>query len=160
MLHRIHYHISHLYSAFYPSESDKFHNQSSCMSEVSYDTFSPIPGYTIPHKYKRYSKINTTNTYLKPTQYTTTHFLCFYVFCAIHFTNFLFFSSYDILISRLKVLSMQETIECPEYINQLINYREKKLIKIVTGFRRCGKSTLTNLLELIFDQYYWDKHLY
>ena len=55
---------------------------------------------------------------------------------------------------------MQETIECPEYIKQLINYREKQLIKIVTGFRRCGKSTLTSLLELIFDQYYWDKHLY
>lgn len=42
---------------------------------------------------------------------------------------------------------MLETIERPEYINQLINFREKQLIKVVTGIRRCGKSTL-------FDLYY------
>ncbi|MEG2213234.1 MAG: ATPase, partial [Clostridiales bacterium] len=29
-----------------------------------------------------------------------------------------------------------------EYLNQLIAWREKKLIKVVTGVRRCGKSTL------------------
>lgn len=40
---------------------------------------------------------------------------------------------------------MQKTIERPEYINQLINFREKQLIKVVTGIRRCGKSTLFDL---------------
>lgn len=40
---------------------------------------------------------------------------------------------------------MQKTIERPEYINQLINFRKKQLIKVVTGIRRCGKSTLLDL---------------
>ncbi|MEG1140466.1 MAG: AAA family ATPase, partial [Lachnospiraceae bacterium] len=29
-----------------------------------------------------------------------------------------------------------------DYLNQLIAWREKKIIKVVTGVRRCGKSTL------------------
>lgn len=33
-------------------------------------------------------------------------------------------------------------IQRPEYLNKLISWREKKAIKIVTGVRRCGKSTL------------------
>lgn len=36
-------------------------------------------------------------------------------------------------------------IERPEYLNMLINFKEKDLIKIVTGIRRCGKSTLFDL---------------
>ncbi len=36
-------------------------------------------------------------------------------------------------------------IERPEYLNQLIQFKDKKLIKIVTGIRRCGKSTLYEL---------------
>jgi len=32
-----------------------------------------------------------------------------------------------------------------EYLNRLINWREKQLIKVVTGVRRCGKSTLFSL---------------
>lgn len=32
-----------------------------------------------------------------------------------------------------------------EYLNQLIKWREKKIIKVVTGVRRCGKSTLFTL---------------
>ena len=63
----------------------------------------------------------------------------------MYFTNLLFSAIYDILIGRLEVLSMQKTIERPEYINQLINFREKQLIKVVTGIRRCGKSTLFDL---------------
>lgn len=36
-------------------------------------------------------------------------------------------------------------IERPEYLNQLIRFKDKDLIKIVTGIRRCGKSTLFDL---------------
>ncbi len=36
-------------------------------------------------------------------------------------------------------------IERPEYLNQLIRFKDKDLIKIVTGIRRCGKSTLYEL---------------
>lgn len=32
-----------------------------------------------------------------------------------------------------------------EYLNRLITWREKKIIKVVTGVRRCGKSTLFEL---------------
>lgn len=40
---------------------------------------------------------------------------------------------------------MQKMIERPDYLNQLISFREKQLIKVVTGIRRCGKSTLFDL---------------
>lgn len=33
------------------------------------------------------------------------------------------------------------------YLNQLINFRDKPLIKVITGMRRCGKSTLLRLFE-------------
>jgi predicted AAA+ superfamily ATPase len=33
------------------------------------------------------------------------------------------------------------------YLNQLINFKDKPLIKVVTGIRRCGKSTLLALFE-------------
>ncbi|MEI6578187.1 MAG: ATP-binding protein [Eubacteriales bacterium] len=33
----------------------------------------------------------------------------------------------------------------PEYLEQLINFKDKQLIKVVTGIRRCGKSTLFDL---------------
>ncbi len=36
-------------------------------------------------------------------------------------------------------------IERPLYLQELINFKEKDLIKIVTGIRRCGKSTLFDL---------------
>ncbi|MGF6990263.1 putative AAA+ superfamily ATPase [Lachnospiraceae bacterium PM6-15] len=34
-----------------------------------------------------------------------------------------------------------------EYLNKLIAFREKKLIKIITGIRRCGKSTLLEIYQ-------------
>ena len=34
-----------------------------------------------------------------------------------------------------------------EYLNQLINFKNKQLIKVVTGIRRCGKSTLFELYK-------------
>lgn len=33
------------------------------------------------------------------------------------------------------------------YLNQLIQYKDKPLIKVITGLRRCGKSTLLSLFE-------------
>ena len=32
-----------------------------------------------------------------------------------------------------------------EYLNELIRWKDKDLIKVVTGIRRCGKSTLFDL---------------
>jgi predicted AAA+ superfamily ATPase len=40
---------------------------------------------------------------------------------------------------------MNKLIERPDYLDQLIQFREKELIKVVTGIRRCGKSTLFDL---------------
>jgi len=44
-------------------------------------------------------------------------------------------------------------IERTEYLNKLKNFKDKHLIKVITGIRRCGKSTL---LEL-FQQYLKEK---
>ena len=38
-------------------------------------------------------------------------------------------------------------VERKEYIEQLIGYRDKRVIKIITGIRRCGKSTLLALFQ-------------
>ena len=38
-------------------------------------------------------------------------------------------------------------IDRPNYINELIKFKDKDLIKIITGIRRCGKSTLMNLFK-------------
>lgn len=44
-------------------------------------------------------------------------------------------------------------IERPTYLAQLISFKEKDLIKIVTGIRRCGKSTLFDLfIEYLLSQ--------
>ena len=38
-------------------------------------------------------------------------------------------------------------IERKEYMDRLIGYRDKQVIKIITGIRRCGKSTLLALFQ-------------
>ncbi len=38
-----------------------------------------------------------------------------------------------------------EMIKRPEYLSKLISWREKQIIKVVSGVRRCGKSTLFSL---------------
>lgn len=38
-------------------------------------------------------------------------------------------------------------IERPEYIKQLLPFKDKKIIKIITGVRRCGKSTMFELYQ-------------
>ena len=40
---------------------------------------------------------------------------------------------------------MVERINRPDYIQRLIEYKDKDVVKIVTGIRRCGKSTLLDL---------------
>ena len=38
-------------------------------------------------------------------------------------------------------------IERPEYINELKKFKDKDLIKVVTGIRRCGKSTILEMFK-------------
>ena len=40
---------------------------------------------------------------------------------------------------------MRTLIDRPAYMEQLISFREKQIIKVITGIRRCGKSTLFDL---------------
>lgn len=42
---------------------------------------------------------------------------------------------------------MTERINRPDYLNKLIDFKDKDLVKIVTGIRRCGKSTLLDLFK-------------
>lgn len=34
-----------------------------------------------------------------------------------------------------------------EFLNELLSFKDKKLIKVISGIRRCGKSTLLDLFE-------------
>lgn len=40
---------------------------------------------------------------------------------------------------------MTELINRPEYLKQLIENKDVNLVKIITGIRRCGKSSLLDL---------------
>ena len=40
---------------------------------------------------------------------------------------------------------MQSVVERPSYLDELKRWKDKDLIKVVTGIRRCGKSTLFEL---------------
>jgi len=42
---------------------------------------------------------------------------------------------------------MSELLARPQYLDQFVSFRDKDLIKVVTGIRRCGKSTLFDLYE-------------
>ena len=42
---------------------------------------------------------------------------------------------------------MPELINRPEYLKQLIENKDVDLVKIVTGIRRCGKSSLLDLFH-------------
>lgn len=55
---------------------------------------------------------------------------------------------------------MAELINRPEYLKQLIQNRDVDLIKIVTGIRRCGKSTLLDLFhQYLSDEGVEDDHI-
>ena len=44
-------------------------------------------------------------------------------------------------------------IERPLYLQKLISYRDKPVIKVITGIRRCGKSSiLTSFAEYLTSQ--------
>lgn len=38
-------------------------------------------------------------------------------------------------------------IERTSYLNKLIAFKDKELIKVITGIRRCGKSTLMQIFR-------------
>ncbi|MDR3173280.1 MAG: AAA family ATPase, partial [Treponema sp.] len=38
-------------------------------------------------------------------------------------------------------------VERPGYIEKLLKFKDKRLIKVITGIRRCGKSTLLELFR-------------
>ena len=38
-------------------------------------------------------------------------------------------------------------IERNDYLNLLIRFKDKELIKVITGIKRCGKSTLLDLYK-------------
>ena len=40
-----------------------------------------------------------------------------------------------------------QRIERKEYLDKLIAFRDKKIIKVVTGVRRCGKSTIMEIYQ-------------
>ena len=46
-------------------------------------------------------------------------------------------------------------IERKEYLEKLIAWKDKQLIKIVTGVRRCGKSNASGNLSQLFKRA-WD----
>ena len=41
-------------------------------------------------------------------------------------------------------------IERPEYLKELKKFKDKELIKVITGIRRCGKSTLLEIYKNIY----------
>jgi predicted AAA+ superfamily ATPase len=45
------------------------------------------------------------------------------------------------------ISKLNGTVKRTEFINQLIGFKDKELIKVITGIRRCGKSTLLDLYK-------------
>lgn len=55
---------------------------------------------------------------------------------------------------------MTKLINRPEYLNQFISNKDIHLVKIVTGIRRCGKSSLLDLYHrYLSDQGIPDSHI-
>jgi predicted AAA+ superfamily ATPase len=53
----------------------------------------------------------------------------------------------QVLIKYLYFRRMKKVIDRKEYIEKLLSYKDKGLIKVVTGLRRSGKSTLLELFQ-------------
>jgi len=51
------------------------------------------------------------------------------------------------MLCKMEADLMVGCIDRPEYIKRLIDYKDKDVVKIVTGVRRCGKSTLLDLYK-------------
>lgn len=47
----------------------------------------------------------------------------------------------------MKILKNRDLINRPEYLDKLIQNKDVDLVKIITGIRRCGKSSLLDLFE-------------
>ena len=62
---------------------------------------------------------------------------------AIQCKNFTFLIRYSILTAKRG----DGMIPREEYLDNLVRFRDKDLIKVVTGIRRCGKSTLFELYQ-------------
>lgn len=54
---------------------------------------------------------------------------------------------WGILTLRTEKGGMTMMIQRKEYLNKLIAFKDKQLIKVVTGIRRCGKSTLLEIYQ-------------
>ena len=52
-----------------------------------------------------------------------------------------------ILILRIERGGIAMVIQRKEYLDKLIAFKDKQLIKVVTGIRRCGKSTLLEIYQ-------------
>ena len=42
---------------------------------------------------------------------------------------------------------MNNMIERKEYLKQLLSWKDQNIIKVLTGIRRCGKSTILKLYQ-------------
>lgn len=51
------------------------------------------------------------------------------------------------MLKILEIGGLEMLLQRTEYLDRLIAFRDKQLIKIVTGIRRCGKSTLLELYQ-------------
>ena len=49
--------------------------------------------------------------------------------------------------SQIRIGDMEFMIQRKEYLNRLIAWKDEQVIKVVTGIRRCGKSTLLDLYK-------------
>lgn len=55
--------------------------------------------------------------------------------------------TWSILIVHIKKDGIIMVIQRKEYLDKLIAFKDKQLIKVVTGIRRCGKSTLLEIYQ-------------
>lgn len=54
---------------------------------------------------------------------------------------------YTFVEQKWRCAMAQQRLERKEYLDKLIGFRDKQLIKVVTGVRRCGKSTLLEIYQ-------------
>src|SRR5665647_320822 len=55
--------------------------------------------------------------------------------------------SFKVLYKQLVKVGAGIMIQRAEYFDKLLSFKDKKLVKIVTGIRRCGKSTLLEMFR-------------
>ena len=52
-----------------------------------------------------------------------------------------------VVIIETKTIRRLDMVERKEYLKKLIAWKDEQVIKVVTGIRRCGKSTLLELYK-------------